>query len=53
MERADRRFRSSAIDQMRRDVSGYETVNQVGDNVRLHRSKVHYALMPVWTLRTK
>lgn len=53
MERADRRFRSSAIDQMHRDVSGYETVNQVGDNVRLHRGKVHYALMPVWTLRTK
>ena len=53
MERADRRFRSSAIDQMRRDVSGYETVSQVGDNVRLHRGKVHYALMPVWTLRTK
>ena len=53
MERADRRFRSSAIDQMRRDVSGYERVNQVGDNVRLHRGKVHYALMPVWTLRTR
>lgn len=53
MERADRRFRSSAIDQMRRDVYGYETVSQVGDNVRLHRGKVHYALMPVWTLRTK
>ena len=53
MERADRRFRSSAIDQMRRDVYGYETVNQVGDNVRLHRGKVHYALMPVWMLNTK
>ena len=53
MERADRRFRSSAIDQMRRDVYGYETVSQVGDNVRLHRGKVHYALMPVWTLRTR
>ena len=53
MERADRRFRSSAIDQMRRDVSGYETVNQVGDNVRLHRGKVHYALLPVWVLNTK
>ncbi len=53
MERADRRCRSSAIDQMRRDVSGYETVNQVGENVRLCRGKVHYALMPVWTLRTR
>lgn len=53
MERADRRFRSSAIDQMRRDISGYEVVNQVGGNVRLHRGKVHYVLMPVWTLRTR
>ena len=53
MERADRRCHNSAIDQMRRDVSGYETVNQVGGNVRLRRGKVHYALMPVWTLRTK
>ena len=53
MERADRRLRSSAIEQMRRDVSSYETVNQAGDNVRLHRGKVHYALMPVWTLRTR
>lgn len=53
MERADRRCRSSAIDQMRRDVSGYETVSQVGENVRLRRGKVHYALMPVWILRTR
>lgn len=53
MERADRRCHNSAIDQMRRDVSGYETVNQVGGNVRLRRGKVHYALMPVWTLRTR
>lgn len=53
MERADRRCHNSAFDQMRRDISGYEVVNQVGGNVRLHRGKVHYALMPVWTLRTR
>lgn len=53
MERADLRCRNSAINQMRRDVSGYATVNQVGGNVRLLRGKVHYALMPVWTLRTR
>ena len=28
-------------------------MNQVGENVRLHRGKVHYALLPVWTLRTR
>lgn len=53
MERADRRCHNSAFDQIRRDISGYEVVNQVGGNVRLHRGKVHYALMPVWTLRTR
>lgn len=53
MERADRRCHNSAFDQMRRNISGYEVVNQVGGNVRLHRGKVHYALMPVWTLRTR
>ena len=53
MERADRRCHNSAFDQMRRDISGYEVVNQVGGNVRLHRGKVHYVLMPVWTLRTR
>ena len=53
MERADRRCHNSAFDQMRRDISGYEVVNQVGGNVRLHRGKGHYVLMPVWTLRTR
>ena len=53
MERADRRCHNSAFDQMRRDISGYEVVNQVGGNVRLHRGKVHYVLMPVCTLRTR
>ena len=53
MERADRRCHNSAFDQMRRDISGYEVVILVGGNVRLHRGKVHYVLMPVWTLRTR
>ncbi|MGM9606355.1 MAG: hypothetical protein ACI3XJ_02510 [Oscillospiraceae bacterium] len=53
MERADRRCRNSATDVMRRDVGGYETVNPTGGSVRLLRGKVHYALLPVWTLHTK
>lgn len=53
MERADLRCRNSATEVMRRDVSGYATVNPTGGSVRLHRGKVHYALLPVWTLRTK
>ena len=32
---------------------GYETVSPEGCHVRLQGGKVHYALMPVWTLRTK
>lgn len=53
MKRADQRCRATAIDQMRRDVMGYETLVTTGSNVDLRRGKVHYALMPVWTLHTK
>lgn len=52
-ERADKRCRNSAVDLLKDDVVGYETVSVTGSNVRLERGKVHYALMPVWTLRTK
>lgn len=51
--RADRRCESSALAEMRRDVFGYETVTSAGSKVRLARSKVRYALLPVWTLHTK
>lgn len=53
MERADKRCHNSAIEVMRKDVVGYESVVPTGSSVRLARGKVHYALMPVWSLRTK
>ena len=52
-DRANKRCRVTAIEVMRRDVHGYETVSAEGCHVRLQGGKVHYALMPVWTLRTK
>lgn len=51
--RANKRCQASAIEVMRRDVVGYETVSTENASVHLRRGKVHYALMPVWTLRTR
>ena len=53
MQRADQRCRGSALEAMRNDVVGYQTVTSTGSRVSLQRGKVHYALMPVWTLHTK
>lgn len=52
-ERADTRCESSAVDVMRADVTGYDTVTMTGKNVDIHRGKVHYALLPVWLIKTK
>ena len=53
MERADKRCQNSAIEVMRKDVVGYESVVPTESSVHLERGQVHYALMPVWSLRTK
>lgn len=53
MARGETRCRNSAEAAMRADVLGYETLTPLGGQVRLRRGKVHYALMPVWTLHTK
>lgn len=52
-KRADDRCGSSAKSILYRDVKGYETVVPAGSSIRLLKGKVHYALMPVWTLHTK
>lgn len=51
-ERADTRAEKTARDIMRQSCTGYESVREVGGDVRLRRGKVHYALMPVWMLNT-
>ena len=52
-ERADKRCRTSAVDVLQNDVNGYTTVRPGSSEVYLTRGKVHYVLLPVWTLRTK
>ncbi len=55
-ERVDHRFRNSAQDLMYQDVrktSVYDTITATSENANIHRGKVSYALMPVWTLHTK
>ena len=52
-ERADRRCANSAVEIMRDDVSGYETVSEVHRDISLHRGAVEYAMLPVWVLTTK
>lgn len=51
--RAEIRCRNSAKEAMRQDAAGYETLVPNSSSVQLRRGKVHYALMPVWTLHTK
>ena len=51
--RADVRCEESALEAMASTVTGYESVTPLGHDVRLHRGKVKYALLPVWMLSTK
>ena len=50
--RADERAASTAIDAMQADVRGYQTCVMRAHNVNLRRGKVHYGLLPVYTLGT-
>lgn len=51
--RADARCESSLVGALSQSVCGYESCIPISQNVTLHRGKVHYALLPVWTLHTK
>lgn len=52
-KRADERASSTLSASLRGTVKGYSQVTQRNKNIRLHRDKVKYALLPVWLLRTK
>ena len=51
--RADRRSRETLENALRETVTGYGTCVTDRTDIRLHRGKVHYALLPVWMLSTK
>lgn len=50
--RADARAERTVRDIMRSSCTGFESVREVGGDVRLHRGEVRYALLPVWMLNT-
>lgn len=52
-ERAESRCENTVESALRNTVLGYESVVEVGKNIRIKRGKVSYALMPVWMLTTK
>lgn len=51
--RANERIKTSTENAFAQTVVGYNTVIPQTSSVRLHNSKVHYALLPVWILNTK
>ena len=52
-DRADARCRETLAQALRDTVTGYGTCVTDHTDIRLHRGKVHYALLPVWMLSTK
>ena len=52
-DRADARCRETLAQALRDTVTGYGTCVPDHTDIRLHRGKVHYALLPVWMLSTK
>ncbi len=52
-DRADARCRETLAQALRDTVTGYGTCVTDHTDIRLHRGKVHYALLPVWKLSTK
>ena len=51
--RAELRATDTAVESMRRQVSGYETCVPVRKDAQLRRGKVRCALLPVWLLSTR
>ncbi len=52
-KRADQRCENTALRELENTVTGYDSVSLTRKNIRLHRGKVSYALMPVYMLHTK
>ncbi len=52
-ERAELRCQNSALDALEADIHGYHTLTRKDSHVDIDYGKVKYALMPVWTLKTK
>lgn len=52
-QRADQRCEKTVLSALRKSIRHYDSCTLTSSHVKLKRGKVHYALMPVWTLHTK
>ncbi len=52
IKRANERIRQSTLDEFRKSVQGYDTVDVENDSIQLKSGKAKYALYPVWLLNT-
>ena len=52
-QRAESRCQTTMAEALRRTVSGYATCLPRAQEVRVRRSRTHYALLPVWMLSTR
>ncbi len=50
--RANERIRQSTLDEFRKTIQGYDTVEVHQDSINLQNGKAKYALYPVWLLNT-
>lgn len=52
--RAEERARNTAVELLHRDAAAaYQTCAPLSRNIRIHRGRVSYALLPVWLLSTR
>lgn len=52
VERANERIRQSTINEFRKTVQGYDSVETAGSSIQLRNGQTKYALYPVWLLNT-
>jgi hypothetical protein len=48
--RVEKRVRKYGVDATMETIHGYTSVSPMRRNIRLHRTKAEYVLMPVWQL---
>lgn len=53
MNEASIRAKNSFIQEMKKDIKGYDEVKEINNNINLYNSKSSYVLLPVWFLNIK
>ncbi len=53
VQRANERIKTSTVEEFRKTVTGYDSVETKSTGIKLHNGEASYALYPVWLLNTK